>query len=199
MSAAQRIPFLGLTGSLAAGKSSALAALARLGAATISADDVVHELLGDARVAKLLVERWGEEVAPDGEIDRGRVGAIVFERPDELAWLESTLHPLVGRRIAAWREGLGEGTPLAVVEAPLLFETGMENQFEATISVIADDELRAERAGARGTGELEGRERRQLDQDEKAARATYVIVNDGSLAELEAALAEVLAELEASR
>ena len=199
MSAAQRIPFLGLTGSLAAGKSSALAALERLGAATISADDVVHELLGDARVAKLLVERWGEEVAPDGEIDRGRVGAIVFERPDELAWLESTLHPLVGRRIAAWREGLGEGTPLAVVEAPLLFETGMENQFEATISVIADDELRAERAGARGTGELEGRERRQLDQDEKAARATYVIVNDGSLAELEAALAEVLAELEASR
>lgn len=199
MAAAQRIRFLGLTGSLAAGKSSALAALERLGAATISADDVVHELLGDPRVAKLLVERWGEEVAPGGEIDRSRVGAIVFERPDELAWLESTLHPLVGQRIAAWREGLGEGTPLAVVEAPLLFETGMENQFEATISVIADDELRAERAGARGTGELEGRERRQLDQDEKAARATYVIVNDGSLAELEAALAEVLAELEASR
>lgn len=198
MTAARRIPFVGLTGSIAAGKSSALAALERLGAATISADAVVHELLATDRVRALLVRRWGPEVERDGAIDRERVGTIVFERPAELAWLETTLHPLVGERIAAWRDGLNERTPIAVVEVPLLFETGMQDLFEATISVIADDELRAARAGARGTAALEGRESRQLAPSEKAARATHVIVNDGSLEELEAALSRLFSELAAT-
>lgn len=192
-------PFVGLTGAVAAGKSEALAALERLGAATLSSDAVVHELLGTDRVRDLLVERWGEEVAPGGVIDRERVGAIVFERPEELAWLEAALHPLVGERIAGWRAGLGEQTPLAVVEVPLLFETGMDSAFDATISVVADDELRADRAGARGTLGLEGREGRQLTQSEKAARATYVVRNDGGMEDLERALAELLGEIAAGR
>jgi dephospho-CoA kinase len=188
-------PFIGLTGAIAAGKSEALSALGRLGAATLSSDAVVHELLSSERVRALLVERWGTEAAPNGEVDRGRVGAIVFERPDELAWLESTLHPLVGERIAAWRAALPEGTPVAVVEVPLLFETGLEEVFDATISIVADDVTRAERAGERGTDALEGRAARQLSQSEKAARATYVVRNEGTLEELEAALGQVLAEL----
>lgn len=189
-------PFIGLTGAVAAGKSEALSALDRLGVATLSADAVVHDLLASERVVEMLVERWGAEVASDGEIDRARVGRIVFERPEELDWLERALHPLVAERIASWRAGLPADTTTAVVEVPLLFETGMDPAFDLTICIVAADRTRAERAGARGTGELEGRSRRQLSQEEKAARATHVVANDGTLAELEAALAEVLAQIE---
>lgn len=199
MAAAQRIQVVGLTGGVAAGKSEALAALARLGAATLSADAVVHELLGTESVRDALVERWGDELAPGGTVDRERVAAIVFRSPDELGWLERTLHPLVGERIAAWRDGLRDDTPLAVVEVPLLFETGMEGAFDATISVVAPDEVRAERAGVRGTLELEGREQRQLSQAEKAQRATYVVTNGAGLDGLERELARVVDELGAGR
>src|SRR6266496_3578980 len=101
-----RPPLIGLTGAVAAGKSETLAALARLGAATLSSDAVVHDLLGTPGVRERLVERWGGEVAPDGVVDRARVGAVVFDRPGELGWLESLLHPLVGGRIADWVVGL---------------------------------------------------------------------------------------------
>lgn len=198
MTAARRIPFLGLTGAIAAGKSETLAAFGRLGAATLSADAVVRELLGSEPVRALLVERWGPQVAERGEIDRARVGTIVFEQPAELAWLERTLHPLVGERIASWLEQLDPQTPLAVVEVPLLFETGMEQAFDATVCVVAPDAVRVERAGARGTEELDGRVARQLPQAEKMARATYVVHNGEGLAELEAAVADLYADLTAS-
>lgn len=186
---------MGLTGAVASGKSEALAAFARLGAATLSSDAVVHDLLGSQEVRERLVERWGEPVLADGGVDRGRVGAIVFERPDELAWLESILHPLVGGRVAEWLQSLPADTALAVVEVPLLFETGMEAAFDATVCVVADDSTRAARAGDRGTQLLEGRSGRQLSQEEKAARATHVVPNDGSLAELEDQVARLVPEL----
>jgi dephospho-CoA kinase len=191
--AARRL--IGLTGAIAAGKSEALAALERLGAATLSSDAVVHDLLSSERVRDVLVGRWGRAVAPDGAVDRAKVAEIVFERPQELEWLEATLHPLVGEEIAAWYEGLPERVRVAVVEVPLLFETGMEGAFDATIAVVADDEARVARAGARGTLDLESRAARQLPQAEKAARATHVVANDGSVDELEAALAKLLEEL----
>lgn len=199
MIAASAFPVIGLTGAVAAGKSEALAAFGRLGAETLSADAVVHELLGTDSVRDLLVERWGEEVAPGGEVDRARVGAIVFEQSDELAWLEGSLHPLVGEQIAMWRSGLPDSARAAVIEVPLLFETGLEDAFDVTVAVVADPDTRVERAGARGLGELEGRARRQLSQEEKAARATYVVANDGTLAELEKELAAVLARIEGGR
>ncbi len=189
--------FVGLTGAVAAGKSEAMAAFARLGAATLSSDAVTHELLGGSEVREQLVERWGEAVLVDGRVERARVGEIVFGRPDELAWLESVLHPLVGARIADWRQSLPADTSLAVVEVPLLFETGMERAFDATVCVVADDSVRAARAGARGTELLEGRSARQLSQEEKAARATHVISNDGSLAELEERVAQLIPALAA--
>ena len=181
--------FVGLTGGIAAGKSEALAAFGRLGAATLSSDAVAHGLLEDARVRDRLVERWGNRAVADGRVDRDRVGAIVFERPEELAWLESLLHPLVGARIVDWRRMLPPETELSVVEVPLLFEAGLGDAFDATVCVVAADETRARRAGERGTRLLEGRTGRQLSQEEKAARATYVIRNDGSLSELEAEVA----------
>jgi dephospho-CoA kinase len=190
---------IGLTGGIAAGKSEALRILAELGAETISTDAVVHELLGDAEVRDVLVGRWGEEVAPDGDVDRGRVGAIVFKDAEELSWLESTLHPLVGAHVAAWRRDLRDDVGVAVVEVPLLFEGTMADMFDATIAVVADDEERVRRADARGTADLEARSGRQLSQAEKAELATHVIVNDGSLADLEETLRELMPELEAAR
>ena len=189
------VPFVGLTGGIAAGKSEALAAFARLGAATISSDALVHELLDDPEVRARLVERWGEEVVSDGGLDRGRVGAVVFNRADELEWLEGVLHPLVSERVASWRRRVSGDVPVAVVEVPLLFETGMDDAFDTTVAVVAADETRAERAGARGTELLERRSERQLTQEEKAARADHVIRNDGSLEELEAQAERLMAIL----
>jgi dephospho-CoA kinase len=190
---------IGLSGAIASGKSAALAALERLGAVTLSTDAVVHELLDEPATRARLVERWGEEVAPDGRVDRAAIGRIVFADPAELEWLEGLLHPLVGERVARWRTELPDNAELAVVEVPLLFEAGMEGLFDATLVVVAGDELRAERARARGTADLEGRAARQLSEGEKAARATFVVENKGTLEDLEEALRALWPRLVAAR
>jgi dephospho-CoA kinase len=184
--------FVGLTGGIGAGKSEALAAFARLGAATLSTDQVTHELLADPEVRGVLIEHWGEEVATDDEVDRARVAEIVFADPGELAWLESQLHPRVGAHVLDWRGRLEPGTEVAVVEVPLLFEAAMEDAFDATVAVVADDQLREWRLRERGQAGLAGREHRQLDQAEKADRADHVLRNDGTLDDLERAVAEIL-------
>jgi len=186
---------IGLTGGIAAGKTEALNAFQRLGAETISTDEIVHELLRTPDVRDRLVERWGEEVAPGGEVDRAKVAQLVFERPEELAWLESQLHPLVGSRVVEWAGGLPADAALAVVEVPLLFESGMDGLFDAVVCVVASDELRRDRESGRDLAALEGRSGRQLSQAEKAERATHVINNDGTLAELEAQIAALIREL----
>ena len=184
-------PLIGLTGAIAAGKSAALQALADLGAETLSTDAVTHELLSGEQVRDILVERWGEDVAPEGALDRRRIGAIVFDEPEELSWLEGILHPMVGERVAAWRAELDPGAPLGVVEVPLLFEGTMAGAFDATLVVATEDGLRAARAGERGTEALAAREERQLSQEEKIARADFVVRNDGSPDDLRGALAEL--------
>jgi dephospho-CoA kinase len=191
----ERIPFVGLTGGIGAGKSEALAALERLGAATLSSDAVVHELLASDEVRELLVERFGPGIAPGGTIDRDTVARLVFERPDERSWLEAVLWPRVGAQIAAWRKRLDGSSPApraAVVEVPLLFEAGMESAFDHTIAVVADESTRERRAAARGHAGLESRAARQLDQREKAERADYVVRNDGTLEELQQQLSRLL-------
>lgn len=184
--------FIGLTGGIGAGKSEALAAAGRLGAATLSTDRVTHDLLGSDEIRDLLVERWGPEVAPGGEVDRAKVAELVFGRPEELRWLESQLHPRVGAAVAAWREGLDPSVRVAVVEVPLLFEAGMEGAFDSTLVVIAGDPVRELRLTERGQPGLAGREERQLDQREKAERADFVIRNEGTIEQLEAKLARAL-------
>jgi dephospho-CoA kinase len=191
--------FIGLTGGIGSGKSEALAAFERLGAATLSSDQVVHDLLGTDEMRDLLAERWGNAVLSGGAVDRGAVAQIVFNQPDELRWLEQALFPRVGARIAAWRSSLGkkESAPsVAVVEVPLLFEAGIEDAFDMTAAVVADETLRAERAAGRGHEVVDGRAGRQLTQDEKAAQADHVIRNDGSLADLEQAVRALLDQLE---
>jgi dephospho-CoA kinase len=189
---------IGLTGGIAAGKSAALAAFNRLGAATVSSDAIVHELLDDEPMMSAVAERWGNEVVVDGAVDRNRVGEIVFADPDELAWLEARIHPLVGARIASWLESLPEGTPAAVIEVPLLFETEMEGLFDATVSVHTSDAVRRARADARDHSLVEEREARQLEQSEKARRADHVVQNDGTIEELETKLSALIESLTGS-
>jgi dephospho-CoA kinase len=186
---------IGLTGGIAAGKSEALAAFERLGARTISSDAVVHELLDTEPLLSRLVEHWGAEVAPGGEVDRNRIGSIVFADPDQLKWLESQIHPLVGERIGGWLASLPDGSDVAVVEVPLLFESGMEGVFDTTVAVIASDELRRERAAGRGHALVDEREARQLVQSEKATRAEHVVENDGSVEDLERELSALVEKL----
>jgi dephospho-CoA kinase len=186
---------IGLTGGIAAGKSEALSAFGRLGAATISSDAVVHELLETEPLLPRLTERWGDEVAPEGNVDRERIGSIVFADAEELKWLEGQIHPLVGERIGAWLGALPEQTEVAVVEVPLLFESGMEGAFDTTVAVVATDELRRERAASRGHALVDEREARQLAQEEKATRAEHVVENDGSVEDLERELSALVESL----
>jgi len=186
---------IGLTGGIAAGKSEALAAFERLGAATISSDAVVHELLDSEPLLGRLTERWGVEIAPGGRVDRSKVGEIVFADPEQLKWLEAQIHPLVGERIGNWLDSLDDEVEVAVVEVPLLFESEMEPVFDTTVAVVTSDEVRRARAEARGHTLVGEREARQLGQEEKAARAAHVIENDGSLEELERRLSALIAKL----
>ena len=195
-----RVPFVGLTGGLGAGKSTALAALGRLGATTLSTDAVVHELYTtDPEVRDEVVARWGDEVAPGGEVDRAAVARRAFASDDERAWLEGLIWPRVGARVMAFREEALAADPpprAAVVETPLLFEAGLEAMYDATVAVIAEEEVRSGRAAARGHAAVDERAARQLPQEEKAQRATYVVRNDGSVEDLEQALSAVLAKLD---
>lgn len=188
---------IGLTGGIAAGKSEALAAFERLGAATISSDAVVHELLDSEPLVGRLTERWGPEVAPGGQVDRAKVGEVVFADRDELSWLEAQIHPLVGERIGAWLASLPEDADVAVVEVPLLFESGMEGVFDTTVAVVATDDLRRTRAEARGHVLVDERETRQLAQADKASRAAHVVENEGTVEDLEQELSALVERLRA--
>jgi dephospho-CoA kinase len=194
------VPFVGLTGGLGSGKSEALRALGELGAATLSTDAVVHDLLGSDELRELVVERLGEDVAPGGRLDRSLMAERVFGDDEARKWLEGELWPRVGRRVADWKQEVDALDPpprAAVVEVPLLFESGMDAAFDSTIAVVVDEDLRAERAGARGHASVAERTGRQLSQDEKAQRADFEVRNDGTLDELRERLSRVLARLEA--
>jgi dephospho-CoA kinase len=182
---ARRPLAVAITGGIAAGKSEALAAFARHGAATLSADALVHDLLAeDADVRAAIRERWGEEAVGD----RARIGEIVFHDRKELDWLEQLLHPKTRAAADAWMASVD--APVAVVEVPLLYETGGEKRFDAVVVVTAPPEVR----GARRPG-LAERESRLLADDEKVELADYAYMNDGSLEELDAFVASTLEAL----
>ena len=159
---------------------------------------VVHDLYRSELVRDAVTARWGLGVAPDGVVDRSLVAAKAFATPEERLWLEGLLWPLVGEKMAQWRERVSASKPpprALVVEVPLLFESDMERAYDATIVIVADEEVRDQRARARGQVSLDERNARQLSQEEKARRASYVVTNDGSLEELEAKLSVILDKL----
>jgi dephospho-CoA kinase len=174
---------LAITGGIGAGKSEALAAFARHGAATLSADAVVHELIaGDGEVRAALEERFGTT-------DRGEIGSVVFAEPDELVWLEALLHPHVRTVTDRWLDEVDAS--VAVVEIPLLYEAGRDGDFDRVIVVTAPAEVRRGRSRVA----RDSREARLLPDADKVARADYVYENVGSLDDLDRFVASVLAEL----
>jgi len=187
---------------MGAGKSTALAALERLGAAVLSSDAVVHELYEEEPLREAVVGRWGPAVAPGGVVDRPAVAERAFRSEDDRRWLEGLLWPLVGARVAAWLQEVRSGSKgaqprarAAVVETPLLFEAGLAGMYDATIAVVSEEELRRERAAKRGHVLADERAARQLSQEQKALRATFVVRNDGSEEDLERELSAVLDRL----
>ena len=189
------IAWIGLTGGIGAGKSTACAALERLGAVCLSTDVVVHELYESPEIRNAVAARFGPAVIVDGRVDRPALARAAFATEEGRAWLEQLLWPRVGERVAAFRAQASAAEPpprAAVVEIPLLFESGSDHGFDATIAVIADEAIRQQRADARGHEALSERAARQLSQQEKSQRATYTVVNDGSERELQDRLSAIL-------
>jgi len=163
----------------------------------VSADEIVHRLYDDEEVQRALADRWGESVLGPAGVDRKRVGEIVFRDRSELEWLEALLHPRVVAEQARIRDGLANAAePPAVVaiEVPLLYETGAEGRFDAVVVITAPDEVRSQRTKVADAAE---RSRRLLPDEEKVARADFSYVNDGSVEELDAFVADVVAKLTA--
>jgi dephospho-CoA kinase len=172
-----------------------LRAFARHGAATASSDEIVRRLLRDDEdVHAALRNHWGERILGEDGADRAAVAAIVFADPAELAWLEQLLHPKVVREYTEWRDEVtSRPDPPAVVavEVPLLYETGGEKRFDAVVVVTAPRELRQQRSPVAG----DARERRLIPDEEKVQRADFAYVNDGSLEQLDAFVADVISQL----
>lgn len=186
-----------ITGGIGAGKSELLRAFARHGAATISSDDIVHRLLReDDEVKRAIRGRFGDGVvAPDGSIDRREVGRIVFSDPEALAWLEALLHPCVVVEYMRWRDELAalpDPPAVCATEVPLLYETGGDARFDAVVAVTAPTSVRISR---RVVPDLTLREQRLIPDAEKLRRADFSYVNDGTLDELDAFAAGVVATL----
>ena len=185
-----------ITGGIGAGKSEALAAFARHGAAVISSDDIVHRLLQeDESVREALRERFGDAVfGEDGDVDRGAIAEIVFADRESLDWLEGLLHPLVVDEYMGWRERLAElddPPRVSATEVPLLYEVGGQDRFDAVVVVTAPPEVR----GARTRSRPSEREPRLLPDSVKVAQADFAYVNDGSLEKLDDFVQAVLREL----
>jgi dephospho-CoA kinase len=185
-----------ITGGIGAGKSTALASFRRHGAATVSSDEIVHHLLAtDPDVKEALVERLGEDIlGTDGVPDRERIAHRVFNDREALDFLEKLLHPLVSREYMTWRDQLAalpDPPEVCVTEVPLLYEVGAETRFDKVVVVTAPTKLREARRG----GRTDDREARLIPDREKAKRADFTYVNTGSLEELDAWVAEVMATL----
>jgi len=185
-----------VTGGIGAGKSTALESFRRHGAATVSSDEIVHHLLAtDPEVKAVLVERLGEEIlGDDGDPDRERIALRVFRDREALDFLEKLLHPLVSREYMAWREQLAKlpnPPQVCVTEVPLLYEVGAETRFDKVVVITAPTKLREARRG----GWKDDREARLVPDRVKAKRADFTYVNTGTLDELDAWVAEVMATL----
>ena len=174
---------LGLTGGMGCGKTTAARFFEEQGFGSIDSDALVHELLAaDREVIEAVSEHFGDEVLlANGEIDRKRLGSLVFDDSEELEWLENLLHPLVGER---WRAEVAAGPERSwVIQIPLLFEKKLEQSFNFTVCVGTSTERQRRRLLRKGFSDMDIARRiaRQLPLNEKMARADFFLLNDGSL------------------
>ena len=185
--------FIGLTGGIGRGNRDAGSAR-EAGAATLSTDRVTHELLEDDQVRAALIERWGRVAPGDGVI--ATASGRSSSRPRRAGLPRGVLHPRVGVHVLEWRESRRRrGGRSRRGATPL--RSGDGGAFDATVAVVAGDEIREARLRERG--QLEEREGRQLDQAEKERRADHVIRNEGSIEELESKVSELIDQIKANR
>jgi len=190
---------VGLTGGVAAGKSSVSTMLGELGAIVVDADLLARQVVarGTPGLAAVVAAFGPDVVGADGALDRARLGSIVFADPSRRAALEAIVHPLVRAR-AAEIEGAAPTGALVVHDIPLLVETGQAGDFDAVLVVDVPEELQLRRAmEERGWSEDEARARMsaQASRAERLAAATYVVDNSGTLEDLRQRVTEVFDEL----
>lgn len=199
MTPRQRIPRLGLTGGIGSGKSTACAFLRELGAVTISADDVVHELLAEKAVVDRVSRRFGPEIIAGDAVDRRALAHLVFADDEALRWLEGLLHPQVKRRVEEWARGqdvVAQRPPLLVAEVPLLFESGIDGGFDFVMLITAPEALRRKRLAAKmTTSQFTRRAGRQVDEAVKAAGSDFVFDNSATRPDLKQFVAEAYAQI----
>lgn len=191
---------LGLTGSIASGKSTALSEFKALGVPVFSSDEAVHELYRGEAVP--VVEALFPGVSHNGEIDRPKLSAQLLAAPERLKQLEAAVHPLVRQRIGKFlAEAEASGAKLAVVDIPLLFETGHDYGLDRVVVVQVKDETLRERALARPgmtVEKLDAILARQMPQDEKRKQADYVIYGEGPLQKLKTVVRTIVETLTAN-
>lgn len=194
---------IGVTGGIGAGKSTLVEAFVHRGAVPFSADTAVHELYSDPVVLVEVRERWGDRVIDSaGRVDRSAIASIVFNDEEERRWLEGLLHPLVARewlRFVERERALPEPPEFVVAEVPLLFEAGLEDRYDAIVTITAPLPMRIERANARPDGKRLSAERAaaQMSDEEKSAGADFTFANTGSFDDLDRFAGEVLDALRA--
>jgi dephospho-CoA kinase len=192
----ERVRRIGLTGGLASGKSTVSDILVELGAAVLDADDVVRQLYrGGGAGAAAAKDLFGDAVVgPDGRIDRMRIAALIFTRPEARHALEANIHPLVKKaRDRFFAEAEKRGYPVAVVEASQLLEAGTEKEYDRVVLVVAPEEERVRRWGEKG-GDPEDARRRisaQIRAEAAQERADDVLWNGGSPEELRRKVSEL--------
>jgi len=184
-----RVLTIGLTGNIGTGKSTVAGMLAELGAETIDADLVAHEVMRAGTPAHgRIIETFGPEIlAPDGEIDRKRLGGIVFADPAALARLETIVHPATLKAVI--RRIVSSSADVVVVEAIKLIESRMADSYDSLwVTTCRPEQQIARITEARGLSraEAEQRVRAQPPQEEKIARADVVVDTSGSLSQTRA-------------
>jgi len=189
---------IALTGGIATGKSHVLDQLRKRGVPCIDSDTLAHGVTSAGTEATAAIaDRFGTDIlAPDGSVNRAKLGAIVFADPAARNDLEAIVHPAVYRAIAAGLRGfelLGD-SPFAVVDIPLLYETGAEKDFDRVVVTACSPDLQLARLRERGMSETEARQRlaAQWPTDEKAARADFVIRTDGAFEDTDRQVADLV-------
>lgn len=193
---------IGLTGGVGSGKSTVAGMLRRLGATVIDADEATHAVYAPGTEGfTAIVEAFGQEFVRDGEIDRKRLGDLVFKDESARLRLNAIVHPRVRDWMAARTvEAVEHGAEVVVQDVPLLFENGLQGLFSGTVLVYARPQTQLARLlDQRGLS----RERAtsiiaaQMPIDDKRALATFVVDNDGSIDETQRQVGEVWARVRA--
>ena len=179
--------YLGLTGGIGSGKSTAARMFADLGAIVIDADAIAKEVLEPGQVGyESVINNFGEEILDSsGNIDRVILAGKVFESSIKLKELEEIVHPAVANKVAQIRESLPAGSTI-IYDIPLLIEKSLQQQFDQVIVVLAPEDLRTQRLLARGLAQNDiiARMSNQATDEQRREIANYVISNSSTLVEL---------------